>query len=338
MSNETETAGRKVRKKRRHPIRGKIIMCFFLIVAGVAGNVAGRLQYQVEKAMSMVHRDVKHDLDTVDVTDYDLVSSKEVVNVLLVGTDKRSYETADGRSDSTMIATIDGKHKRLKLTSLMRDMYVSIPGYEDNRFNAAYSFGGIPLLYKTIAQNFGLKLDGFVQVDFVAFKNVINEIGGVKVKLTEWECNYMKNLYKKASWPQKIKPGINKLSGPMALAYSRIRFDENGDFGRTQRQRTVLQAVLNKVKKMSMPKVEKVMQKTLPYVTTDLTDKEILSYVASVLFMGTTEIDQKCIPVKDGYTDQTIRSMDVLVIDLEKNKKELSDFIFNYNGEEEEET
>jgi len=60
--------------------------------------------------------------------------------------------------------------------------------------------------------------------------------------------------------------------------------------------------------------------------------------VASVLFMGTTEIDQKCIPVKDGYTDQTIRSMDVLVIDLEKNKKELSDFIFNYNGEEEEET
>jgi len=340
MRNESETvnvANNRGRKRKRYPVRNIVVTTLFLAVSIVAGNLIARFQYHWESAMSLVHRDVKHDLDTVDVTEYELISNHEVVNILLVGTDKRSYDTADGRSDSTMIATLDGKNKRLKVTSLMRDMYVSIPSYEDNRFNAAYSFGGVQLLYKTIAKNFGVKLDGFVQVDFVAFKSVINELGGVKVTLSQWECDYLKNKYPDAVRAQKLKEGVNRLNGRMALAYSRIRYDQNGDFGRTQRQRNVLQGVLNKVKKMSAQKAERLMRKTLPYITTDLTEKEIASYMATVLFMGTLEIDQKCIPVKDSYTDQTIRGMEVLDIDLQKNREELHHFIFEYNGEEEEE-
>lgn len=325
-----------VRKKRRKKKKtSKIVTVLLMIAAVVLGNVAGRLQYQIETAMSFVNRDVKSDLDSVDVGEYDLVSSDKVVNILLIGTDKRSYSTEDGRSDSTMIATIDGKNKRLKLTSLMRDMYVSIPGHDDNRFNAAYSYGGVTLLYKTIAQNFGIKLDGFVQVDFVAFKQVVNQIGGVKVELSEWECNYLKNKYPDYGRAQRLKPGVNKLNGWLALAYSRIRYDENGDFGRTQRQRNILQGAFHKVKSLPMSKIQKLLKKTLPYVTTDLTDQEILSYVSNVLFMGTTEIDQFRIPVDEAYTDETIRGMEVLVLDLEKNKEALSEFIFQYDGEEE---
>jgi LCP family protein required for cell wall assembly len=326
------TKGKRKRKKRR--TGRKILTCFVIIVSIVIGNLAGRLQYQIETAMSLVNRDVKSDLDSVDVGKYDLISSDKVVNILLVGTDKRSYDTEDGRSDSTMIATLDGKNKRLKITSLMRDMYVSIPGYEDNRFNAAYSFGGVTLLYQTIAQNFGIKLDGFVQVDFVAFKAVINQIGGVKVDLTEWECNYLKNKYPDYGKAQKLKAGVNRLNGWLALAYSRIRYDENGDFGRTQRQRNIIQGIFKKVKSMPMSKIQKLMEKTLPYITTDLTDQEILSYVSTVMFMGTLDIDQFRLPVDGSYTDQTIRGMEVLVLDFEENKQALSDFIFNYDGDD----
>lgn len=241
-NGSTDLTGKKKRKK-KSKIGKRIAAVVLILISVVLGHVVGRLQYQFEAAMLLVNRDVKSDLDSVDVGDYDLISSDKVINILLIGTDKRSYSTEDGRSDSTMIATIDGKHKRLKVSSLMRDMYVSIPGYEDNRFNAAYSYGGVTLLYKTIAQNFGIKLDGFVQVDFVDFKRVINEMGGVKVELTEWECDFLKRKYPDYGRAQKLKAGRNRLNGWLALAYSRIRYDENGDFGRTQRQRNILEGM-----------------------------------------------------------------------------------------------
>lgn len=331
-----EQAVLKRKKKKKSKSKSRILMICFMIIAAAAGHIVGRLHYQIETVMSLVNRDVKSDLDSVDVRDYDLISSDKVVNILLIGTDKRSYSTEDGRSDSTMIATIDGKHKRLKVTSLMRDMYVSIPGHEDNRFNAAYSFGGVTLLYQTIAQNFGIKLDGYVQVDFVAFKGVINQIGGVKVDLTEWECNFLKNKYPDYGRAQKLKAGTNRLNGWLALAYSRIRYDENGDFGRTQRQRNIIQGAFKKIKSMPMSKIQKLMKNISEYITTDLTNKEILSYISNVLFMGTLDIDQFRLPVDGNYTDETIRGMEVLVLDLPVNKQALSEFIFEYDGEKEE--
>lgn len=334
--SEQAASAEKKKRKKKSKAKGYVITTIFLLLSIVVGYTIGRLQYQFEAAMLLVNRDVKSDLDSVDVGEYDLISSDKVVNILLIGTDKRSYSTEDGRSDSTMIATIDGKHKRLKVSSLMRDMYVSIPGYEDNRFNAAYSYGGVTLLYKTIAQNFGIKLDGFVQVDFVDFKKVINEMGGVKVELTQWECDWLKRKYPDYGRAQKLKAGTNNLNGWLALSYSRIRYDENGDFGRTQRQRNILEGMFRKIKSLPNSKLQQIMKNVLKNVKTDLTNKEILSYISNVLFMGTMEIDQFRLPVDDGYTDETIRGMEVLVLDLEKNKKALSDFIFEYDGEKEE--
>ncbi len=211
--SEQAASAEKKKRKKKSKAKSYVITTIFLLLSIVVGYTIGRLQYQFEAAMLLVNRDVKSDLDSVDVGEYNLISSDKVVNILLIGTDKRSYSTEDGRSDSTMIATIDGKHKRLKVSSLMRDMYVSIPGYEDNRFNAAYSYGGVTLLYKTIAQNFGIKLDGFVQVDFVDFKKVINEMGGVKVELTQWECDWLKRKYPDYGRAQKLKAGTNNLNG-----------------------------------------------------------------------------------------------------------------------------
>ena len=196
----------------------------------------------------------------------------------------------------------------------MRDMYVEIPGYTDNRFNAAYSYGGVRLLYQTIAQNFELKLDGYMVVDFAAFKTVIDTIGGVDIELTDWEHEYLTTAYKKGS-VLKLKKGVNRMNGTQALAYTRIRQDKTADFGRTQRQRNVVESIFKEVKTMPMTKWITLAEEILPYISTDLTNDQIMSYMTSVITMGTTEINQMRIPVDNGYTNQTIRKMQVLVID-----------------------
>lgn len=321
---------KKTKKKRK--IGSKIAFAIGIILSILAGHTVAKVQVGIQNTFNLMNRESVIDMDDVEVDHENLVSENEVLNILLVGADKRAEWAEKGRSDSVMIATLDNKNKRLKITSVMRDLYVTIPEHGEDRFNAAYSYGGVELLYKTIAQNFNLKLDGFVIVDFEAFKSVINTIGGVEVTLTEAEHKYLINSYKTGSI-QDLVPGTNVMNGSQALAYTRIRQDAHGDFGRTQRQRNVLQAIFTKAKSMPLSKLKELINKLMPYLTTDLNDSEIISYMMSVLMMGTTEIDQLRIPVDDSFTQDRIRNMAVLVPDLEKNKKELNYFIFEYKGE-----
>ena len=148
------------------------------------------------------------------------------------------------------------KHGTLKLTSLMRDMVVDIPDNGENKLNAANSFGGIQMLYKTIAQNFNVELDGYVEVGFTAFEKIVNSVGGINLELTESEANYLNttNYISKKKY-RNVKVGKQKLNGNQALGYCRIRKGGvttitglRDDYGRTWRQRTVIKAVFDKVK------------------------------------------------------------------------------------------
>lgn len=296
----------------------------------LAGHGVARVQYEITETLSLMDRESEMDLNDVEVGD--LASEDKIINILLVGADKRESWSQAGRSDSVMIATMDLKHKELKLTSLMRDMYVSIPGYGETRFNAAYSYGGVSLLYQTIAQNFGIKLDGYVVVDFKAFKEVINTIGGVEVELTDAEYKYLTTAYahKKTS-VNNVKPGKNIMNGTQALAYTRIRQDAHGDFGRTQRQRNVLQAIFKEAKTMSLTELKSLADQVLQQVATDVSNEEVISYLMSVFMMGTTEIQQLRIPVDNSYTQQRINNQAVLVLDFEMNKEAVHNFIFQSN-------
>ena len=325
-----------MKKKQRSKVVKRSIMGVLLIISIIAGWAVATVETQVNAVLNTMDRDPSTDLSTVEMDDDLLTYDKDVINILLVGSDKRATWTEAGRSDSTMIATLDLKNKRLKLTSLMRDMYVPIPGHEENRFNAAYSLGGVKLLYETIATNFGIKLDGYVIVDFAAFQAVIDTIGGVKIELTEKEYKYLTTAYHRGS-VLKVKPGLNNLNGEQALAYSRIRqkeVDAQGDFGRTRRQRDVLQSIFNEAKGMSFSELIKLTETMMPYLATDLTNKEIMSYVKSVVTLGTTEIDQMRIPVDNSFTQKRIRKMAVLIPDMAVNTQELNDFIFQYDGKE----
>lgn len=338
---------RRARRKRR--IVGRVFLVFGVLFSVVVGIMAAALVHKGDKALGMINYDKSGKLDSVDLSKYKLSSDTEVINILLVGTDKNLDEQdvvgAERRSDSMMIATIDVKHSKLKLTSLMRDMYVEVPGYGGQKLNAAYSYGGIQLLYETIAQNFGIRMDGYAEVNFDAFVNVIDLIGGVEAKLTESESVNLNNTnFIKRKKYRNTKIGKQILNGYQALGYCRIRHGKKtpagvipavytasgkcDDFGRVERQRLTMQAVLTKIKSMSPTDILDLAANVLPSVTTDVSKDEIYSYLVAIVKMGTTKLNQFALPVDGSYTDATIKGQSVLQIDQAKNQNALKKFIF----------
>lgn len=320
------------RRKKRKKIWNKVAFITFCLTAIVLGNVLGRLHAQINATLNKKNA-ASLDLEEVVVDESNLSSDSNIINILIVGADKRESWSESGRSDCVMIGTIDKKHHRLKLVSLMRDMYIDIPNHGKDKFNAAYSYGGISLLYQTIAYNFDIQLDGFVLVDFAAFRNVIHELGGVDVELTEAEADYLVKAYKHGA-VAKVVPGRQTLTGAQALAYTRIRQDAAADFGRTQRQRTVMQAILTKAKTKSLSQLTDLAGTIMPYITTDLSNNEIIGYMSDVIRMGTITLDQQRIPLDNSYTQERINNQAVLIPDMDINKAALQDFIFDYEGEE----
>jgi polyisoprenyl-teichoic acid--peptidoglycan teichoic acid transferase len=321
---------RKKRKRRRIFIR-RVRFWALIVVSILIGHFMGRAKAMVNTVLNKADRSSQADLSSVEVDENLLLSDESIINILLIGSDKRIEWTETGRSDSTMIATLDMKHKRIKITSLMRDLYVAIPEYGENRINAAYSFGGVGLLYQTIATNFNIKLDGYVIVDFAAFEAVIDTIGGVKIKLTDEEHEYLTTAYKKGSVLDLVQ-GVNNMNGKQALAYTRIRQDAQGDFGRTNRQRNVLQAIFARAKSMSISNLISLAEEVMPSVSTDLTNDEIISYMTSVITLGTTQIDQMRIPIDDSFEQDRINNKAVLIPDMQVNQEALNEFIFEYSG------
>lgn len=334
--------------KGKRKVVGKIFLVIGIIFSMALGSAAATMQHKFNGSISLLNFDTKDSLDKVDISKYDTVKDSDVINILLVGADKNLDEQdKDGaarRSDSMMIATLDMKNKKLKVTSLMRDMYVPIPGHGSRKLNAAYSLGGIRLLYETIVSNFGIKMDGYAEVNFDAFVEVINAVGGVEATLTESEAvNLNDTNYIKRKKFRNVSVGKQVLNGYQALGYCRIRHGKwkNGhypavltasgkgdDYGRAERQRLVMQALLKKVKSMSLNQWMELIDIVLPNVTTDLDKDDIYSYMLAVVKMGTTELNQYSLPIQDGYSSQSINGEDCLVPDIPKNKSALQNFIF----------
>lgn len=259
---------------------------------------------------------------------------KNVINVLLVGEEAIKDGNSRGRTDSIMIATMNVKQKAVKLTSVMRDIYVQIPGYSDNKLNAAYHIGGIPLLKETIQLNFDIELDGAVLVDFDGFEKIIDELGGVEITLTDSEARYL-NTTNYISNPanRNVKVGTQILNGNQALGYSRVRYrkatnGEADDFGRTSRQRTVLDAIFQKYKSKNAAELLIVLNEILPMLTTDISKTDIVSYMGTFVSLGTTELETLRLPLDNEYSNATIRKMDVLLPNMPNNIEALHTFIY----------
>ena len=250
-----------------------------------------------------------------------------IVNVMLIGQDRRPGEDR-ARSDSMILVTFNKEKKTITMTSFMRDLYVKIPGgYLDNRINTSYSLGGIELLNQTLYENFGVVVDATVEVDFGQFRNIIDLLGGVEIELDEAEARY---INKKMN-TRDVEPGVQILNGKQALWYARNRSTGGtSDFGRTNRQRTVLNALIEAYKNKPLTEMIGLLDDILPLVTTDLTQGEVLDYVIALFPMfSECEIITQQIPVQGGFYDATIRGMQVLVPYMDVNRQALIDSLTN---------
>ena len=259
-----------------------------------------------------------------------------VTNILLIGNDSRE-NGEDGRSDAMILLSISNKTKKIYMTSLLRDMYVEIPGHKDNRLNAAYSYGGAELLMETIEQNFDIHISRYVLVNFEAFANLVDAVGGVDLELTGKEVEYVNGYLVEynillgrpegTDYFDDLSGGMVHLNGPQALAYCRNRYIGT-DFGRTERQRKVLTEVIHKLPKGVLTNPKGLIDGLMPNLTTNLTQAECyrLSLMAPKIL--TYDIIQNSIPIEGTYKDATHRKMSVLEVDFEANKKFLQENLY----------
>ncbi|MBQ7064997.1 MAG: LCP family protein [Firmicutes bacterium] len=226
-----------------------------------------------------------------------LFSDSNITNIMLIGVDGHGYS---GRSDTMILITLDRGTGEVHMTSFMRDLYVQIPGYSNNRLNAAYAFGGIRLMDRTFERNFGIHIDGHVLVNFDSFPQVINAMGGVDITLTQAEAEIV----------GVGGAGTYRLNGSQAMKYARIRKIDS-DFSRTNRQRTLLNSLFKRMKKLGFTEMVNMANKVLNLVYTDMNANRILGLAGD--FMSVGEIQQLRVPGNGEYYDAYIRKMMVLV-------------------------
>ena len=255
-------------------------------------------------------------------------------NILLIGQDTRDPGQR-ARSDTMILCNINKRTGKIKLVSFMRDLYVSIPGYEDNRINAAYAYGGAELLDKTIEENFGVHIDGNVEVDFDRFISSLSQIGNLDIELNKEEAEFLNSH---AAWikdavsnadPSEwdLSEGVNSMTAEQVLSYARIRFVGNNDYERTERQRKVLISAFDKISNEDLLSIIRLAKKIIPDLRTDLSVKDILGYVYTAVSRDMNIDSTSRIPA-DGYSHgESVRGMSVIVPDLKANREILNDFL-----------
>ncbi len=231
----------------------------------------------------------------------DLVNWDNVVNIMLIGQDRRPGEGRQ-RSDSMILATFNKSKGTITLTSFMRDQYVKIPGYKNNKMNAAYAFGGMSLLNETLETNFGVKVNGDVEVDFNSFEKLIDRLGGVDIKLTKKEASYMT-----AGSKWDFTEGVNHLTGEQALIYSRIR-EIDSDYRRAQRQRNVISSLIRRYQELPVTEMVAMLEDILPLVKTNMTKGEIIEYAWELApMLAGAKLETMRIPVDGTFRQGTAR-------------------------------
>lgn len=244
------------------------------------------------------------------------------VNILLVGQD--ADEGKGTRSDTMILCTFNKRDNTITLTSFLRDLYVAIPGYHKDRINAAYAFGGVELLDETLRENFGVEVDGNVEVDFSHFQEIIDLLGGVTMDLTAAEARFINKHVRDLT----VTEGTHLLNGEQALAYVRNRKDVDGDFSRTNRQRKLMRALAQAYKSKKLPQMLGLLDDILPMISTDISAAELTSYALTLFpMLDSAAIKTQSIPVADGFHYANVDGKAVLLPDMEKNRQIIEDML-----------
>lgn len=329
----------KQKKKRKIGTIIFIIILLIIIASGitVGGFVAGKLGnlnvQEIDTSDLAVNNGLYSEVsDALSQSEFN-----DIITIALFGTDSRdSSNMSAGRSDTIIVASINPKFKTIKLISIPRDTYVSVPGYGKTKINHAYAYGGEALAIKTINENFGLSITEYATIDFSGLIHIINDIGGIEMNITKSEMEYINS---NVSESYKITGKTTKklttygnvtLTGEQALTHSRNRTVGN-DFERAGRQREVLEAIMNKIAKMGTSKILDMSDTILKEIKTNINVMDYVGVLTNVLMNSNSyfnSITSIQIPSTEYGKGDSSSGIYYFKADSEKMKQDMIDNIY----------
>lgn len=262
-------------------------------------------------------------------------SIENIKNIALFGVDSRDLNEKGSRADSIIVLTINYETEEIKMTSFMRDMLVDINGRGLDKLNHSYSYGGPKLAMKTLNENFGLNIDDYITVNFFSLSKIIDKLGGVEIELDNEEVNlinqYIKEVESIEGKVDNLKSsGLVTLNGAQAVAYSRIRYHGNGDYERTERQRTVLSAIVKKVDNSSLVDLSSLATFAINNTDTSLSIAESLNLAKDYKTIPFTSPQKERIPREGSYTTGIQKNgMWAMNVNIEREKEYLRKWIYS---------
>lgn len=330
---EIETGKKKGKKKKKkkglrkwmkkHKAASAIIILFLiciLTVAGLFGSIVWSLNHD---SVGIVDPDdVDPTVDEVQIAREDQ-KDQDVVNILLVGSDARDPDAELGRSDTMMLVSFNKAEGKATVISFLRDTLIDIDGYGMSKLGHTFAYGGVGLTINTLNKQFDLDIQDYIIINFENLVEIIDELGGIQVNLTEEEAEY----YRQTGMPD-IQSGWVTLTGSQALAHARNRSLDN-DFGRTSRQRSVLYGIYNKVMENKNPAdILPLIKFCMTQVSTNMGVTELYSLATDVMGVEHLKTQQAAVPRDGTYEFDTYDSMSVLSIDLEANKEYIKELLY----------
>lgn len=251
----------------------------------------------------------------------EIKKEKSIFNILLLGTDLKAWETDTGRADATMLCSLNIKTGEIKLVSFERGVYVPIPNHAPDLLTHAFQYGGANLSRSLLEHLFLVGIDGYAQVDFESFPEIVDLIGGVDIELTETEVLALQGkTLSNAHAHNEIQVGMNHLDGKDTLAYCRLRFPDD-DWARQERQRNTLKACQKQLKTLNPIEMLKVLRGAADMVNTDLDGWDISRLLLHAGKLSKGEVGTMQVPDKNRFYD-------AIACDFVYETKKISNFIY----------
>lgn len=260
-------------------------------------------------------------------------------NIALFGLDAREGESIESgvRSDSMMIASINNETNEVKVVSIFRDTLLKQQDGTFDKANAAYSYGGPQEAIALLNRNLDLDIKNYMSVDFKALSDVIDALGGLDLELTAEEVVHMNNYCVETSEVtgkdyEKIEPevaGTYHLNGVQATSYARIRATAGGDYKRAERQRLVIQKIVEKAQKANLKTLDKIVDVVFPQVSTSFSSKDLIGIAANALSYKLGETQGFPYSIADTDVVEGYEGSYVVPSDFAGDVKKLHKFLFN---------
>jgi LCP family protein required for cell wall assembly len=255
-------------------------------------------------------------------------------DILMIGVDNRNQGKFSGRSDVMMFLRVNSEKKTIKMVSFMRDTLVQVEGHGKSKLNAAYSFGSLDLMYQTYKNSFGLVPDYYMVVNFYGMEDIVDSLGGVDVSIDKDELEWLNiniSEINKEDSSGKVKniskSGEQHLNGRQAVAYMRIRHP-GGDAARIERQQTVLNALFQEMRDVSVGEIPGIIGALTKYVRTDMKLGSMIDLASAVQGMKNSDLQTFRYPekyVNGKYNDSAV----VQPENFAKEYAKLNDFLEN---------